>query len=105
MQAALSDYQQVIAGSSGNGTGVAGAVDAEELLSTITRMGRAEGGTYFMMLADSSDRIFKIGEAVSDKLPLTKEGDRVHVIFADSNQDAVFVSEFDNLEITLRSER
>ena len=56
--------------------------------------------TYYIIINDDRTKLYVANGALSDELPITREGDTVKISFIDDKNGTVDVSKFDNLDFT-----
>ena len=63
------------------------------------------GNTYYYFTIDSNkDVIFIVSSKISNEIPITKEGDKVKVIYEKGQKGSIDITEFNNLEINSGNE-
>lgn len=75
--------------------------EEKEITGTILRIGafNLDGVTYYnFVLKEQPKTIFTVSAAISHKLPITKDGDKVKFKYNEGNGESTDVLEFDNLD-------
>lgn len=105
-QEALREYQRWIANHGSNTVNPTDINTTKEIVGRVVRVASEvqSGNTvYSLIIRDESgaivNRVFTAPSTVSEKLPFTKEGDRVAIRYHDVNQRTTAITEFNNLDL------
>lgn len=93
--------------SKGNKLTIEDLTSQEVKTGVITRINSdvSEGNTYYYFTIDSNkDVIFIVSSKISNEIPITKEGDKVKVIYEKGQKGSIDITEFNNLEINSGNE-
>lgn len=70
---------------------------------TVTRIGNniENGETYYYFILDNdTSKLYLASYAVSEELPITREGDKVKISYVDESNGAINIASFDNLNFS-----
>jgi len=98
---AIRNYRYVL-NSSGNVIVPSSDIKIMDLTGTIDRIGvdiRGSDSYYYFVVKEQPTKLFVSSSTVSNKIIVTKIGDKVNISFPASNDGEIFVETFDNLNL------
>jgi len=100
---ALRDYKNALS-SKGNSIAPASAAKAFKITTTVFRItNNVRGGnsSFYMVLAGHENKIFVATTDTSPEVAITKEGDKIEIVFDESGDHLVDIKKFRNLKFVL----
>ena len=101
IQDAIRNYRSVL-NSSGNIIAPSSDIKIMDLTGTIERIGvdiRGSDSYYYFVIKEHPNKLFVSSSTISNKIIVTKVGDKVNISFPESSDGEIFIEDFENLNL------